>query len=350
MIDVPRDDAPPAAPALDLAAESADGRAQRSWGWRSQLPEPAHLWIRFRPAGGKGWRDWPGPERPWLDFAHGGPPVWTPGDGALPEPDGEPLGDVALVPPVAAEHTADRKALIERLASHGTPVLDQRLAPDTPSVSSSPLPEGVVVVYDLLAPLLGGDLETLARLPAGSTAVWPLLAGITDDPGLWREGCRKLAAAGVATLQAMSPPLGPADRRRLADGRDESVFEALFHRPAPEPRGLACEAWRHGLSPLLERPLPRPPLRGRGNRRVAGRLALIAELWHRLDRPAARGQDLFRAAREIDRTSWDLAALARDGNLGVLTWLRPADRKLVEEILAGERPGLLDELWNEYLS
>lgn len=336
----------PQAPALRFA----DERPESPSGWRTQLPEPSHLWIRFRPRAGRAWRDWPGPDRPWLDLSHGGRPVWSTADGRLPDAANERLDDVLYLPPVAAERAEELKTFAERQARHGTPVLIQRVVPragETPLAAISAT--GVTAVFDLLAPLLEGGLDSLLTLPAGSVAVWPLLPGLTEGPDLWRDGCRRLTEAGVTAVQAVSPALGPADRRRLAEDRDPEIFHALFHQPPPDPRAFAREAWRQGLAPFLDRPLPGPPLRGRDNRRVAGVLALAAELWHRLGRPAARGQDLFRAAREIDRASWNLAALAREGNLGVLHWLSASDRRFVEEALAGRRPSLLDELWREYL-
>lgn len=282
--------------------------------------------------------------------------MWSPGigplpDRALPDLDDEPLDDVLYLPPVTAEQEDARRSLARHHARRGTPVLVQRIAGDPVGERGDPEtdPEvGILTVFDLLSPLLEGELEALALLPAGAVAVWPLLPGLTDDPGLWSEGCRRLAAAGVAVVQAVSPALLPGDRRRLAEGRDEDVFQALFHRAPPPSRDFVRVAWRHGLAPFLERPLPRSPLRGRENRRVAGLLLLAAELWHRLERSAARGQELFRAGRETDRTPLDLAALAREGNLGVLTWLGPADRAFVEEALSGERPALLRELQEEY--
>lgn len=340
-------------PALRLA----DPGSGRGGGLRSHLPEPGDLWIAFSPRGGRGWRRWPGPDRPWLDLARGGRPVWSEsyrdvGDKALEDIGDEPLEDVLYLPPVAAEREEDRRRLARHHTRRGTPVLLQQIAGADEAVGTGVEtgPEaGMHPVFDLLSPLLEGDLDALAGLPAGACAVWPLLPGVTDDPELWREGCRRLSATGAATVQAVSPVLRPADRRNLAEGRDEDVFQALFHRTPPSPRSFAREARRQGLDPFLERPLPRPPLRGRENRRVAGLLGLAAELWHRLERPAARGQELFRAGRETDRISLDLAALAREGNLGVLGWLAPADRKFVEEALSGERPALVRELLEEYL-
>lgn len=341
------------APTLRLT----DPRSGRSRGLGSHLPEPGHLWIAFSPRGGRGWRGWPGPRRPWLDLTRGGRPVWSAGaerlpDRALTDLADEPLDDVLYLPPVTAEQEGTRRRLARHHARRGSPVLMQRIAGDPVGelgdAEADPV-AGIHTVFDLLAPLLEGDLDPLARLPTGASAVWPLLPGLTDDPELWGAGCRRLAAAGVAAVQAVSPALRPGDRRRLAEGRDEATFQALFHRAAPPPRGFARVAWRHGLAPFLERPLPRSPLRGRVNRRVAGLLFLAAELWHRLERSAARGQELFRAGRETDRTPLDLAALAREGNLGVLTWLGPADRAFVEEALSGDRPTLLRELWETYL-
>lgn len=328
--------------ALDAAASAEEAPI----GLRLHLPEPADFWIRFAPRAGRGWRAWPGPDRPWLDLAGGARVVWSATADRFPSLTEEPLDDLLYLPPVATEWTAARDAAARAHGQRGTPVLMQRLAGEP----AADAPDGTVIVVDLLSPLLAGDPDALGRLPPGVAAVWPLLPGLTDDPKLWRQGCERLAAAGVTAVQAVVPTLQPADRRRLAEGRDERTFHALFHGPAPDPRSFARQAWRQGLSPFLDRPLPRPPLRGRENRRLAGLLALAGELWHRLGRPAGRGQRLFRAARETDRTSLDLAALAREGNLGVLTWLAAPERSFVEEALAGDRPALLRELWQEYLS
>ena len=338
-------------PALGLT----EPRPDRARGLRSHLPEPAHLWIAFSPRAGRGWRAWPGPPEPWLDLTRSGRPVWASGSGGtgrLPEPDAGPLDDVLYLPPVAPEHEDRRRSLARRHARRGTPVLMQHVAGETAEAAGRPGSEGaskIHAVFDLLATLSEGELDPLGRLPAGASAVWPLLPGITDDPELWNEGCRRLADAGVAAVQAVSPALSPRDRRQLTEGRDEEAFHALFHRAPPAPCGFARVAWRHGLAPFLDRPLPRPPVRGRENRRVAGLLFLAAELWHRLGRPAARGQELFRVGRETDRTTLNLAALAREGNLGVLTWLPSEDRAFLEEALSGRRPALLQELWETYL-
>ncbi|MBV8202135.1 MAG: hypothetical protein JOZ15_16060 [Acidobacteria bacterium] len=339
----------------------------------AQLPEPGHLWIRFAPRG------WQGPDRPWLDLATGRlgrsgsrPPALA------PAPSGPPLDDVLYLPPVPAPLAAWRDTLAGRALAGGTPVLAQLLPGDEtrlpqPGAAGALGVLGAVVVVDLLPALLpGGALRddlAGARVPAGAragaqagvpaavpagaqAAVWPLLPGITDDPELWERSCWRLAAAGLECVQALVPALGPGDRRRLAQGQPEGAFAALFHRqhrqPPPE-RDFARTAHRHGLAPFLPRPLPRPPLARSENRRIAGQLALAAELSLRLGRPVEQAQSLFRAARWLDATAYDAGALSREGNLGVVTALDSAARRAVAEAAAGREPVLLGELMAEYL-
>jgi len=200
----------------------------------------------------------------------------------------------------------------------------------------------------------GADADAAGALGLAGfgAAVWPLLPGITDDPGLWERACERLAASGLRCLQALVPAFGAGDRRRLAQGLQEGAFEALFHRrhrePPPE-RDFARTAHRHGLAPFLPRPLPRPPLLRAENRRIAGLLALAAELWLRLGRPVEQAQSLFRAARWLDATSYDVDALNREGNLAVVTALDPLARRAVAEASGGGEPALVGELLAEYL-
>jgi len=321
---------------------------------------------------------------------------------------GPPLDDLLYLPPVPAQLAGWRDALAERALAAGTPVLVQLLPGDATRLNRPPAPGGpsAVVVIDLLAALLPGgeahDGDGLARLirtggvsgasgvrqgaglgaaaglaetgstlagvaadpadagaaavaagPGVAAAVWPLLPGITDDPALWERACARLAAAGVECLQAVVPAFGPGDRRRLAQGQPEGAFSALFHRQPGQPsaeRDFARAAHRHGLAPFLARPLPHLPLARRENRRLAGQLALIAELWLRLGRPVERAQSLFRAARWLDATAYDAGSLSREGNLGVVTALDPLARRAVEEAAAGGEPALLGELMAEYLA
>lgn len=300
----------------------------------SQLPEPGRFWIRYTLACG------PAPEL-WTHLAQGtlGRPLPPP-----PELPG-PLDDLVYLPPVLDPEERDRQAL--RLLASGTPVLVQL----PPGASSPAVAAGAVPVYDLLAPLLARDLDALSSLPPEAAAVWPLVPGLTADPALWEEGCRRLAATGPRTVQALVLQLPPEARRRLVERSGESAFEALFHGAPPSERDFARLAHRFGLAPFLPRPLPRPPFRasGTGNRQLAAQLALAAELWLRLGRPEEPGQALFRAARGADQTAYDLRALARDGHLGVLAWLDAPSRSLLGEALRGDRPALVAELLAEYL-
>lgn len=379
----------------------------------SRLPEPGHLWIRFAP---KAWagpdRPWLDLATGRLGrSSRSSAPLGGAGTG-----DGDrlglgdllglaeaPLDDLLYLPPVP-ERLADwRDAVAERGLAGGTPVLVQLLPGDQTRLPLAPAPgeQGALVVLDLLAALLpggflreeglpelsrpaGGATSALNRRgasgvseppggaelsqaaePAGSAgaasdaglagfaaAVWPLLPGITDDPGLWERACERLAAAGLRCLQALVPAFGAGDRRRLAQGLQDGAFEALFHRrhrePPPE-RDFARTAHRHGLAPFLARPLPRPPSPRAENRRLAGLLALAAELWLRLGRPVEQAQSLFRAVRWLDATAYDVDALSREGNLAVVTALDPLARRAVAEAAGGGEPGLVGELLAEYL-
>jgi hypothetical protein len=75
----------------------------------------------------------------------------------------------------------------------------------------------------------------------------------------------------------------------------------------------------------------------------------VGELWLRLGRPVGRGQAFLRAMRWVDRSRRSLAALAREGNLGVLPWLDAESAQLVEEVLLGGSCALLDQLLAEYV-
>lgn len=299
----------------------------------SQLPEPECFWVRHAP------RSWPGPPGLWLDLARGRLGEPDPGVGVRVE---GRLEDLLYLPPVVPELAEERRRVAATHLAAGTPVLVQLLAGDPP-----PPPEAVAV-HDLLPLLAAGEVDRLGELPAGGAAVWPLIPGISDDPALWRRGCRLLAGAGLTCLQALVPALTPMGRRRLAEGRSEEVFHALFHRAAPPSRELARVAARHGLAPFLLRPLPRPPLLGAGNRRLAGALILAAEIWLSLDRPVGQGLALARAGRWVDESSYDVAALAREGNLGVVGQIDPLSRGVIERWVEGGGFPLLDELLAEY--
>jgi hypothetical protein len=301
----------------------------------AQAIDPRHLWIRFAP------RAWPGPPGWWTDLAAATLGESDPRAAVAIEP---PFDDLLYLPAVSPELEGQRLALARTHLALGTPVLLQRMPGEPP-------PEGgAAAVYDLLPALLAGEVEALGSVPAGAAAVWPLIAGLTDDPGAWQAGCERLAAAGAAAVQAVELSLSPRRRRRLAEGRGPEVFHALFHRPPRPEREFARCAHRFGLTPFLPRPLPRPPLAGAANRRLAAELLLLAELWLALGRPVGQGLAWSRAGRWVDESTYDVEALAREGNLGVVEALDPNSRAAIEERARSGRLALLAELLAEYVS
>ncbi len=302
-------------------------------------PEPARFWIAYAP------RTWPAGDAPWTDLgaarlrslgASGG-------SRSLELPDAADLDDLLYLPPVAAELAAARDDWAAGLIETGTPVLIQ-LEPGTGTDAPAAL-----IVHDLLRPLLAGDLGPLAALPAGSNAVWPLIPGVTDAPELCQAGFAALAGAGVACVQPAVVELGAGERRRLAEAAGDAAFEALFHGPPPVERDFARRAATSGLQIFVPRPAASGTARHVRNRRLASDLALAGDLWLRLDRPIAAGQGLLRAARRAADTRHDLAALAREGNLGVLDWLDGGGVDLVAELVALGRSSLVESLLDEYV-
>jgi hypothetical protein len=262
--------------------------------------------------------------------------------GALPEP--APLSREELI------------AELSRMASRALATGSEMAAEQRRSLPAEPEPSGAVVVMDLLPALLTVEPRRWDALLPGEgwegveAAVFPLVPGISDAPALWERVCRRLSLAGVRCVQAMVPALQAGDRRWLAEGRDEAAFEGLYHHGAPVERDFARVAHRHGLAPFLQRPLPRPPLPRGENRRLGGLLALAGELWLRVGRrPVEQAQALFRAARWCDAASHDVAALRRDGNLGVVTALDPVSRNLLAAATDGLQPALIIELLADYL-
>jgi hypothetical protein len=323
-----------------------------------RLPEPGRCWVRYTP------RHWPTPgaeASPWTNLAEvalgrsGKQKEWGTAASQLRVLAELPLDDVLYLPPVAAGNSAgeDFEALRRRVAEaqgeRGTPLLYQLF----PGEAVPGEAEGAAVVFDLLPVILGwrmGEPRTaLEALPPGSVAVWPLIPGVSDDAEDWRQGCERLAAAGVVACQPLALQMQPKQRRRLAERLDEAVFSALFHHPPPSERAFARCAAEHGLEPFLPRPLPRAPRPVGENRRLGGELALIGELWHRLGHTGSRGAGFYRASRWLDATTYDVAALVREGNLGVVEPLDAASREVIEQVLESGTSQLLQELKQEYL-
>jgi hypothetical protein len=314
-----------------------------------QLPEPGRFWVRYVP------RSWETPDRPWIHLAAARLGDWSrrgvrgPGPATLETLSEIPLDDVLYLPPVPSKRSGARDDLATARLVDGTPVLVHLFPGEE---SRIPPVQGVTFVFDLLAVLLEGEMGKLDRLPTGASVAWPLVPALTDDPALWDEGCRRLASAGARCAQAVTPLLVPADRRRLLDEleKPDDVFEPLFHREPPAERDFARVAHRHGLDPFLPRPLPRAPIVGRENRRIGEVLALVAELWLRLGRSPEQGQSFYRAARWVDETAYDLDALVREGNLGVIPALDDRSREVAVEVVEAGESELLEELLEEYLT
>lgn len=304
-----------------------------------QLAEPARFWIAAAP------RTWRLCTTPYTDIAaarvggFGRKSV----DGSVPELDVSDFDDLLYLPPVDPEHAADRDRLAEQLTDAGISVLLQLRPEETTAAAEAH------VVIDLLPPLLAGDLGALAKLPAGSTAVWPLIPGLTDPPELWEEGCEYLAHAGVRCVQPLVLELTSQHRRRLAEGRDDDVFDALFHGRQPSERAFSVTAADCGIETFFGRPATGGTRRRRNNRRIAAHLALAAEIWLRLGKSVGTGQGLFRAARGAEASHHDLEALTREGNLKVMDWLDLQSLGLVEDVVESGRSEELDAWLDEYL-
>lgn len=306
-----------------------------------QRPEPGRFWIRYS------LKSWDSPPLPWTDLAAGSlgdasGRSWAPGLAAE-----TPSDEVLYLPPVPSRRAAARDELARQRLRFGGPALIQLLPGETTAV---PPVSGLAFVFDLLHCLLERDLGALRALPCEAAAVWPLVPGLTDDPALWEQGCRELAAAGARCVQALTLALTPSDRRRLAEGwGGEKAFDALFHGLAPAERDFARVAARHGLEPFLARPVPELPAMLGSNRWFGGALALAGELWLRLGRPVETGQALYRDARWVDRALYLLKDLAQEGNLGVLP-VSPLSREIVTELAEAGESEQLARLLAEYLA
>lgn len=256
--------------------------------------------------------------------------------------------DLVYVPPVALVHRAPRDRLVGELAAAGVPTLVQLVPGEEPDWVQGPVAT-IHSVIDLTGPLLAGDLSRLTALPDQAWALWPLIPGITDDETMIADGCRRLAASGVRIVQPLAVEIAPSIAQQLATGRPAAVFDALFHGAPPPERACAAIAGAHGLSVWPSRPETGGTERVRTNRRLAAALALSAELWLRLDRPQAAGQALYRAARGIESSTLDLAAVMREGNLRVLDFVDERAAEILEQAVTGEEPKRLRELRAAYV-
>jgi hypothetical protein len=298
---------------------------------RQRRPEIGRLWVRYAP------RRWPAPGGPWLDLFAGGLGA---GDGDahdIAALAALPVDDLLYLPPVRPELRAERDALAAAQAARGTPVLSQ-LLPGEPAPAAP-----ATAVLDLLPLAVAGRPPAVAALGAQG-AVWPLLPVLGGGPQLWEEVAAAAAGAGLGWLQAVAVEADPRQMRELAEALDEERALALFHASPPPPAGVAAAAVGAGLAPFAPRALPRPPLRGADDLRLAALLAETGELCRLLGEPASRREGFLRAARWAEDSRPSLAALCREGNLTVLDWLEEEPRRLVAEAVAGGLPSALDEL------
>ncbi len=301
-----------------------------------QSPEPGRLWVRYRPA------VWPTAATPWVDVgecAIGAVATFADALGDLLPSEG--IDGRIYLPPVRSERRAERDDLAARLGEAGSTVLVQLLPGESP-------PAGCETAVDLLQTLLSADLDQISGTAAGALAIWPLIPGVTDRSRLVQDGLERLVDAGVESVFALEPTLDAGERRWLAENRSPEVFDALFHAPAPEvsERSFAAAARAAGLGPFQDRPEVDGPLAA--NRRAAGVLAAIADLWLRLERPVGRGQAYLRASRWADRLERDLEALWREGNLHVLEWVDGEIGQVLEELFRKGGSSLLAELRDEF--
>ena len=324
---------------------------------REHVAEPANLWIRHS------FPRWPvsSGNDLWCDLGTGGLPPST--AGSLPAAANAAEGvrsvtDVVYVPPLSADCMHLFRSIGEAAAEAGVPLLIQ-IVGTIPAGGSSlrelaapglaDLPSNQVVAVDLLdtlvrhAAALREELRerrqpSLPFEPAplqGETVVWPLVSDWTDQPGLLEPAMARLAAAGARRVVPRAMQLDARERRLLAERLHSSwpeAFDALFHGDGsrPDHSAFRCAAETASLEHRLPRPLPALPLpsRLRRSRELAGHLIELG------DAAATHGDAYYRAARFLDRNEVDIAAAAREGNLGVLPWLEDPARVAVEAWLA----------------
>jgi len=253
---------------------------------------------------------------------------WPGGDGAvpLPRPPAGPRVDVVFVPAVPRGRRAERERWILDLERGGGAAL---VAVELDE-AAEPAATGTRLV-DLLEPLLSGaPPAAIDLLPPEVTALFPLLPGLSGDADSWRPWLAALGRAGRRAVVGVAPELTPPDRRQLAERAGEERFEAIFHGDVPSEHEFARAATAAGLEPWLARPrVDLPPRRAR-NRELATLLAEAGDLLVRLGSGEAEGSALLAASRHLEATPLDVAALAREGNLAVLSWLPAPAREIVE--------------------
>lgn len=304
-----------------------------------QIPEPGRFWIAHAP------RTWRCAGGLWTDLATGQlGGLRHSSESTIPQLEAQDLDDLLYLPPVTKKLRPARDRLVATCVESQTPVLVQL----RPGEKTKGL-DGAHIVYDLLLPILEGDLDCLRDLAPGSTAVWPLIPGIGDHSDFWEEALILMSVAKVTTVQPMLLELTAVARRKLAEDRGDDVFDALFHGRPPTEESFARLAHERGFEVFWKRPETGTSKRQQTNRQIAAELALTGELWGRLGNSVTVGQALLRAARGAENTPQDLTALTREKNLGLMSWLDARSTEIVKEILKRGYSTLLAELRASYL-
>ena len=311
--------------------------------YQEQWPEAGRFWIRYEP------RSWPNVPTPWVHLGRSALGREKASRGDIPFPGEEkPLRDLVYLPPVAAETESERQSCAREHLNRGTPVLMQVLS------GGEKGPDGSLSVLDLLPSLLAEKRPADLVPPGVTTAVWPLIPGISDADEMWGAWLPELREAGVEVVLPQLLELTPGDRRWLADQVSEDAYSSLFHGSTPSERRFCREVHRAGIQVFPPRPhLPAStPTLGetrKTGRLLAEKLLLAGELWDRLGKPPGVAHGLLSAGRWVDGTSYDLLGLAREGNLRHLPALSGLSLDLAGEELTGESSGLVNELLAEYL-
>jgi len=311
--------------------------------WLAVAPSPFRGWIRWVP------RSWPGARRPNFDLVSRHirwPDESAPADTPLPADAPRGPGLVYL-PPLMTSRRAEARALRERLAQAGCGVVEQLLV----EPAGEAVAGGELWIDPLDAWLAGGAAPEWAAAALAGTAgarisiAFPLVAGLTpagEELAGWLAAAAGLAPAAVVGVPA---ELSPFDRRRIVEALGERSFDAVFHGHPPSEGDLARRVAALGLRTLPPRPpIATLPPRAARNRELAGALWEAAELALRLEGAEAESAALFAAARRLESTPLDVAALGREGNLTVVDWLTPPARAVVEPLIAGGPSERLAEL------
>ena len=289
--------------------------------WRERAPGPFSLWARFVP------RTWPATSSPHVD-----PLAGTLASRSVARADlDEPLpalapleADVTYLPPIAEERRRERDALAREIAAMGGHALVHLRSGEID------FPAGATPVVDLLDPLVRGAVPAAVEIPERAWVVVPLTSGLFEDAERRLHWLKRLSEKEVTAI-GVPLELQPTERRALADAAGEARWEAIFHGAAPDERDFARAAAAAGLVTLPGQPEISLPPRAARNRALAGALAEAAELCLRLGRGEVEGEALRAAARRVAGEPLDFAALAREGNLGVVDWLSPLARRVIEE-------------------